>query len=83
MIMKKKEIEAKVIATVQTLSDSTQIKEDSILEDIGITSLKFIRLVVELEKECEMRFEDNDINVSLFNNIQDITNYIWNKKNNI
>lgn len=81
--MKKKEIEAKVIATVQTLSDSTQIKEDSILEDIGITSLKFIRLVVELEKECEMRFEDNDINVSLFNNIQDITNYIWNKKNNI
>lgn len=83
MIMKKKEIEAKVIATVQTLSDSTQIKEDSILEDIGITSLKFIRLVVELEKECKMRFEDNDINVSLFNNIQDITNYIWNKKNNI
>lgn len=83
MIMEKKEIQAKVITTVQNLSDGTLVKEDSILEDIGITSLKFIRLVVELEKECDMRFEDNDINVSLFNNIQDITNYIWNKKNNI
>lgn len=81
--MEKKEIQAKVITTVQNLSDGTLVKEDSILEDIGITSLKFIRLVVELEKECDMRFEDNDINVSLFNNIQDITNYIWNKKNNI
>lgn len=79
--MAKNEITEKVIASVQKLSNSISIKESDSFEELGITSLKFIRLVVDLEKECEMRFDDSDINLALFNRIEDIIKYICDKKN--
>uniref|UniRef100_UPI00359C580C acyl carrier protein n=1 Tax=Bacteroides ovatus TaxID=28116 RepID=UPI00359C580C len=78
--MEKSEITKKVIALVQKLSDSNSIKESDSFEELGITSLKFIRLVVDLEKECEMRFDDGDINLALFNRVEDIVKYIYERK---
>lgn len=78
--MNKEEIIKKVIASVQKLSDSTSIKESDSFEELGITSLKFIRLVVDLEKECEMRFNDSEINLALFDRIEDVVNYIDKQK---
>lgn len=78
--MNKEEITKKVIESVQKLSESTSIKESDSFEELGITSLKFIRLVVDLEKKCEMRFNDSEINLALFDRIEDVINYINNQK---
>jgi acyl carrier protein len=79
--MKKDEITQKVFDSVLRLSNVTSIEAPNTFEEIGITSLKFIRLVIDLEKKCEMRFNDTDIDLKLFYKIDDIINYINAMKN--
>jgi len=79
--MKKKQITKNVIETIQRLANVTSVNLLDNLEQIGITSLKFIRLVVDIEKKCEMRFNDIDIDLKLFLTVGDIINYINQIKN--
>ncbi|MEC0168774.1 phosphopantetheine-binding protein [Paenibacillus graminis] len=46
------------------------------LQDAGINSLGFIRLVVEIENAFQMQFEDDMLNIELFHSLQDLVAYI-------
>ncbi|AIQ67616.1 phosphopantetheine-binding protein [Paenibacillus graminis] len=46
------------------------------LQDAGINSLGFIRLVVEIENAFHMQFEDDMLNIELFHSLQDLVAYI-------
>ncbi|WP_064199368.1 acyl carrier protein [Brevibacillus brevis] len=49
------------------------------LQDVGINSLGFIRLVVAVENEFGFQFEDDMLNVELFQTIQELITYIEGK----
>ena len=46
------------------------------LADIGVGSLSFIRMVVDLEHACEMRFDDDDIDLARFQTVDDLVRYV-------
>jgi len=77
--MNTEETKEKVISSIQRLSNASAISDSNTLEEIGITSLKFIRLVVDIEKKCEMRFDDQDIDSKLFYTVNDLIMYVKNK----
>jgi len=51
------------------------------LQDVGINSLGFIRLVVEIENEFQFQFDDDMLNIELFHSIQELVSYIDGKVN--
>lgn len=51
------------------------------LQDAGINSLGFIRLVVEIENAFQIQFEDDMLNIELFHSMQDLVAYIERKVN--
>ncbi|MNP84702.1 acyl carrier protein [compost metagenome] len=46
------------------------------MQDAGINSLGFIRLVVEIENAFQIQFEDDMLNIELFHSMQDLVAYI-------
>lgn len=75
-----REIELKVRNILSKVADN-QIKintiglEDSLIE-IGINSTGFIKLVVEIESEFGIDFDDEDLNLNCFKNLKELINYV-------
>lgn len=46
------------------------------LQEAGINSLGFIRLVVEIENAFQIQFEDDMLDIELFHSMQDLVAYI-------
>jgi|GEM_PF-2635626 phosphopantetheine attachment domain protein len=49
---------------------------DKGLEQLGINSIIFIKLVVQLEKEFQVVFDDTDLSIDKYENLLEIQNYI-------
>ena len=64
--MEKMKVNVEIQEAIRKLTDVVEINLEDKLSEIGISSLKFIRLVIDIEKRCNMRFEDNDIDANLF-----------------
>jgi acyl carrier protein len=47
-----------------------------LVEDLGITSLDFIRLVVELEEKLEFRFDDEHLDMRIYSDVSSLFDYI-------
>lgn len=60
--------------------DSGIIKENSVLEELGIDSLGWTEILIELEKELDIEIdEDASIEISNFT-VRDLNNLIENSK---
>ena len=90
----KSDIEAKLVhiylKQMQEMQNGSEITEPSqidfssnqlSLQDVGINSLGFIRLVVEIENEFQFQFDDDMLNIELFHSIQELVAYIDGKVN--
>ncbi|AWX56418.1 MULTISPECIES: acyl carrier protein [Brevibacillus] len=88
----KNEIEEKLVNIYMKQMQELQISPDNLqqsgidfssqeirLQDVGINSLGFIRLVVAVENEFGFQFEDDMLNVELFQTIQELITYIEGK----
>ncbi|MGF9909446.1 acyl carrier protein [Brevibacillus porteri] len=88
----KNEIEEKLVGIYMKQMQELQISPDNLqqsgidfssqeirLQDVGINSLGFIRLVVAVENEFGFQFEDDMLNVELFQTIQELITYIEGK----
>lgn len=88
----KNEIEEKLVSIYMKQMQELQISPDNLqqsgidfssqeirLQDVGINSLGFIRLVVAVENEFGFQFEDDMLNVELFQTIQELITYIEGK----
>ena len=69
-------IEEKVIEILEKNSklkhiDSSRLKEITV-HDLGVNSLNFIKIIVELEDAFDIEFDDDQINYDLLNNIYDL-----------
>lgn len=49
-----------------------QVSESSKLEDIGVHSLNFVQVIVALEDEFNVEFDDNELEISRFHTVQDL-----------
>ena len=77
------EIEARV-KTIIRASIDIQIQEDSInlknrFSDFGIDSLLYIKIVVLIENEFGLKFDDDALNMETFPDIQSFITYIVSK----
>ncbi len=49
------------------------------LVDLNINSITFIKLVIEMEKEFDIEFEDDDLDISRFPTFQGIAQFVAEK----
>jgi len=79
-------IKGKVLEVIQRLGkDSDEgnsgsvlvdIQDDVALESIGLDSISYITLLVELEEELDIEFEDEDLVIDNFRNINAILSLV-------
>lgn len=68
---------------VQILRNNTNIEDldetnlnNAKFSQLGINSLNFIKIIVELEDEFGIEFDDSQINYELLNNIEELVKLI-------
>lgn len=49
------------------------------LADIGINSMKFIKIVIAIEEEFGIEFDDEYLNNELFKTVESLTNFVASK----
>ena len=55
---------------------SNEIFENSLLCDLEITSIDFMKIVIEIETEFNIEFEDEKLQFSEFSTIQSLIDYV-------
>jgi acyl carrier protein len=55
------------------------IEADEKLEALGINSITFIKIIVVLEKEFGIEFDDEDLDVNVFSSLKSLITYIKEK----
>ena len=61
--------------------DGTEISADSQLKDFNVNSISFIKIVVALEAKFDIQFEDDDLDASKFETVEDIVKYVEQEMN--
>lgn len=61
------------------IEDTGEISSHSNICDIGYDSLKFIELVIKIEHEFEIEFNDEDLYYRKFTSVKEIEDYIERK----
>ena len=54
---------------------TTKISESSLLSDLGISSLDFVKIIVEIETEFGFEFEDGKLSLLEFPTVQSLIDY--------
>ncbi|MCL2051391.1 MAG: acyl carrier protein [Lachnospiraceae bacterium] len=74
------DIKSKVIELIEEVSEIKNIKpmieRSELLEDLGINSMVFISLVVEVENEFGVEFDDDNLDYRDFDTVTSICDYI-------
>ncbi|WP_041700147.1 acyl carrier protein [Clostridium sp. BNL1100] len=74
------DIRDKVIDIIVKVMNIPDLKEKAATEDnlseVGINSIKFIEIVVELEKEFDVEFDDDELDFRSFTTITSICDYL-------
>ena len=86
--MELEQIESVVAEAIISNSEGqlSEINPEVNLRELGLNSINFIKLVVYLEGTFEIEFEEEFLEMEVFENIKHITQYIKeriNQKNNI
>ncbi|WP_024832489.1 acyl carrier protein [Ruminiclostridium josui] len=79
-------VEMKVVSILKEYSDKKDLSGAQILNNdfrgLGVNSLNFIKIVVAIEEEFDIVFDDSQINYELFGNVQDIVSLVEKELNN-
>lgn len=74
--------QARVEKLIKIFEEKTYNKKlsfDSTIQETAIDSLKFIQVIVEIEKAFKIKFNDNDLDLHEYKTISDFYNYIQSK----
>lgn len=55
---------------------SNEISENSLLCDLEMTSIDFVKIVIEIETEFNIEFEDEKLQFSEFSTVQSLIDYV-------
>lgn len=75
------EIGKLVIEYLGEITGNQEIHEEDSLEEIGINSIQFVKLVVALEERFNINFEDEELNYTLYPNLLSIIALVYEKVN--
>ncbi len=70
------EIEAQVIQCLRKVINNVSFERESPLLELGIDSMTFIRLVVEIEEQFDIEVAEEDIVLDNFGYIENITKLV-------
>lgn len=74
------EIESKIISIMKENMDfDASVSVSDRIESLGINSISFIKIVVQIETEFGFEFEDDDLNYNVFQTLKDLVVYIKDK----
>jgi acyl carrier protein len=74
------EIAFKVIGKInETIQVPHNIDINCEIKSLGINSMNFIRIIVSIEDEFDFEFEDEYLDMSGFNTIKNLCEYVANK----
>ena len=79
IIKRVKEIVSEVL---ENSDDIANLKPEDSLLDYGITSVNYIRIIVELEQEYGIEFDDDDLSIETLKTLNDLVDYIIDRKEN-
>ncbi len=70
----------KIVEILARLTENEELKEhlkeSSDLTDIGVNSMFFIKLVVELEDEFDITFDDEKLDYESFSDLDELSIYV-------
>lgn len=78
--MKEKVID--IIKETLGIDSSREITGATDISSLGINSLNFLRIIVEIEETFDVEFDDNELNFDYFSTIDSVITLIEGKKNN-
>jgi acyl carrier protein len=64
------------IKILQKILDNNSIGFETKLQETALDSLKYISLVVEVEKEFDMKFDDENLLLHNFETVEDLFEYV-------
>ena len=79
IIKRVKEIVSEVL---ENSDDIANLKPEDSLLDYGITSINYIRIIVEIEQEYGIEFDDDDLSIETLKTLNDLVDYIIDRKEN-
>lgn len=84
--MKREEIESRLMKIIELNEDMPIPKEeigmDMDIAEKGVNSLIFIKLIVILETEFEVEFDDSELDITKYRTLNDLADYIENMMEN-
>lgn len=72
-------IELKILEVIKNNADlesPLEISPDNQILSLGITSRSFVEIVVALESEFDIEFEDENLDVRHFDTLNDLIDYV-------
>ena len=57
--------------------DKKMYASELTLKELGMTSLSFVKIVVAIEEEFDIEFDDNDFEMDKFTFVDDLISYIF------
>ena len=74
--MTKTEIRSIILKLIYQVMDNKNIELSTEITSIALDSLRFIKLVVEIEKKFNIKFDDDYLLLHKYQTIEDICKYI-------
>ncbi|MEW9699666.1 phosphopantetheine-binding protein [Paenibacillus sp. SI8] len=68
----KKQIE-EALQQVAVGVEDRELSNDVLLSDLGVDSIKYVELLVLIEENCNLTFDESDLGVGALRNIGDLT----------
>lgn len=65
-----------VSSHVDIAFDINQVKDDDTLEQLGVNSINFIRVIIELEMTYDVQFDVDYLGTEVFENIGKFVEYV-------
>ncbi len=72
----------KIFRKAVNISEDVVLTSDTMINTLEVNSLNFLKIIVEIEEEFAIEFEDEELNFYTFNSIKDIVELVKNKQNN-
>mgnify|MGYP001401524314 CR=1 FL=1 len=76
--MENKTIDSRLLQIISENSgqETQEIDMGTKIDDIGLSSISFIKMIVDIEEEFNIEFDDESLEFSKFDIIQDFIDYI-------
>lgn len=63
------------------MSTNTDILPESILGDLGVDSVALVQIIVKIENELGLIFDENDLNMDIFRTANNLSAYLLKRVN--